>query len=1334
MSHPSHETDQETSAAGPPRDLAALEVAVAALRAEAETLEPAELGPRLAALEGELLAYACASPDLDAATAGHPAVDVVLGWEERLRRAEEAAAAREVATIGAERMIRDLRAKERPALEVEARIAAGESPWEGAEAQLFEQLMDVEELRRRVEGRAERIGPAAEADARLVCDEALSVQRRLRGALEVAVEHRRRGDGIPRLTRRAWADRLVDLADEALLEAPESEPQRAYRFLIEVRRALQWHLEHVEDEGRRGTTWRRLTRRIKRLRAEEVELRLAHRLTRTFGARFVRLWERAVIVAILGVVVLLLWSLVQGHSRTLMWIDTAICAFLIVDFFGKASFIGFHPSWLKRHVWTDLLPALPFAWIASLDGGSAVAGGQAGRGVVGIRLVKVARSLRLALPLIRMARALSFLLRGLDRLVQRSGAALETRVLLFPSPEERRRRARVAAEGPTELERYWRLRGDMDGLYEAALERTPDGDGRAALCAPRAEAFRAATRTPVCEGEAPAVDRAARRLDEAPMATDMLRHLTDIGSEEVEGRFGTEAVRRISRAARLVASSPLRWVPVLGGWAPADASDLPDRRAASRTVRRVARTLETAYDRVLWWADLRGVLTPGELVGRVGATLVARTSRPAIRLLMFGTAYVVLLGALALMGIEPKDPDKFPDVGVLGSLVFTLKRIIAGGFLILGSICFVFLGIGVWLQRLAKNTTTFHEQVARAQFLHLTDSIKSRMAGPDAELLEERVFMLERSLFEADGAKEAAERDRARFLRNLEAFQARGVSPPSNHSGFDPVARSVMLYRDLLDGALLAHSDTRVTSQLLGNLAIQRVVNEAARVPRTQRKALRRLDLERRNTLVRGPYIWFHAIGRALSSRAARLIVDYNAHAIPLRELPRISDEERARYEAWLARQSAQTGAPDGGDEDAAEEATSGRALQLTTAFTVLHFLDASPARDAEVAARFGDDVLVRLQEDRRRLVRRVFGTYPLHHRPRESRLVSVRQVYDEWVGGGRILVLPLRATWVGLRLTLRGFGALHRAVLAIREPARGLYEEAGVEADLDAALRKIDRMRAPAALQAARLRATIDPEYHGLGLPFGLFDPEELLPASGTSAARRDAEFLGARAVFTDELAALEHRATRAIGHLERAAREGLVERLGERLGTDLTEDPETLRALSILVVSDEEGLRSDLFGAEVFAECVIDGLEFGLPRGPLIPPLALWPAFRGYWRAGGREALVSAARKAGVLDTESGSARRVKRAAWRALCADADGARRAFRALREARELGPEAARRRAEERLADALRHPTRVTEQLVTVRIVQTMTLMDVRNYREHVRTVGEYPDPTAGARD
>ena len=59
------------------------------------------------------------------------------------------------------------------------------------------------------------------------------------------------------------------------------------------------------------------------------------------------------------------------------------------------------------------------------------------------------------------------------------------------------------------------------------------------------------------------------------------------------------------------------------------------------------------------------------------------------------------------------------------------------------------------------------------------------------------------------------------------------------------------------------------------------MLSHAGRVDAGMQKTLRGLDLERRRTFLRGPYLWFHSITRALSSRSARLIVDYNAHAIP---------------------------------------------------------------------------------------------------------------------------------------------------------------------------------------------------------------------------------------------------------------------------------------------------------------------------------------------------------------------------------------------------------------------------------------------------------------------
>ena len=48
--------------------------------------------------------------------------------------------------------------------------------------------------------------------------------------------------------------------------------------------------------------------------------------------------------------------------------------------------------------------------------------------------------------------------------------------------------------------------------------------------------------------------------------------------------------------------------------------------------------------------------------------------------------------------------------------------------------------------------------------------------------------------------------------------------------------------------------------------------------------------------------------------------------------------------------------------------------------------------------------------------------------------------------------------------------------------------------------------------------------------------------------------------------------------------------------------------------------------------------------------------------------------------------------------------------------------------------ALRHPARVTEQLVTLRVVQTLTLIDMRNHRRHVWALGAYAEDGDTASD
>ena len=47
--------------------------------------------------------------------------------------------------------------------------------------------------------------------------------------------------------------------------------------------------------------------------------------------------------------------------------------------------------------------------------------------------------------------------------------------------------------------------------------------------------------------------------------------------------------------------------------------------------------------------------------------------------------------------------------------------------------------------------------------------------------------------------------------------------------------------------------------------------------------------------------------------------------------------------------------------------------------------------------------------------------------------------------------------------------------------------------------------------------------------------------------------------------------------------------------------------------------------------------------------------------------------------------------------------------------------------EKLLGDILLHPVRINEQLMAVRVVQTLAVLDVLNYREHIYNLGRYAD-------
>ncbi len=1221
---------------------------LSALGASGEVLE-AEAWSELAAIEEQLwqrLAEAEEEAPAREGARGHPLIAPGRRWRRRL---VQAGLVEEAAEVDA---LLDRLQEHQVELWREGNRARGEDADPGV---WFRRL--------RIGSRLEASTIDSERDDWSPSPALVEERAHLRARLARAVEEAR--GSVP---RGRWTDVLVDAADEALTGVDDLPPAHAARQLETLQEELAWHVAQVETEP--GVLRRRLLRRSWRLRAEAIERRLQARLEGIFGSGLVAWWERGILAAIAVVLALMvlpaLVELGPVAQHRLLIADSLLCGYFLWDFAVKAYLVRGNLGWIGRHFLTDLLPALPFPLLlADLQAGDA----RGGRTVLLLRLLRLprlARYLRLAMPLIRLARVLGFLLRGLDRLVRRYGRILDFDVILHPTPQERRR-SRMRAE--SSLTRLWRMVGTLDRLWSRTLAAAPS-ETRARLATLRMTSLEAGVAVP---WSPPAEDQGGVLARTDTCADDLLQRLAAVRAEEVEGELGSEFVARIARALRTVARSPLRWLPFLRGYVPRAVGELSDAEVTACATRRAATGMARHLGRLRWMADLYGTLSPSDLVGRVGATLVRRTARPAVRLAMLGGAYLLLAAMGALFGIE------------LAGWLEKLGDLLGVTLLVIGGVCFLALGCGVWMQRLASDASLRLTQVATAQFLHTTEAIRVQGLERDAELLDERVFALERRLHgEEDPA--AAERDRRDFVDGVRRWLARGRGSNRSTARFDTVGRAALLYRDVVDGALLVEGDTRTTSHLLGNLALERLRASSQRVSQARERALQRLDLERRRTFFGGPWLWSHLVSRAICQQVARLIVDYNAHALPVEDRASACPETLAGHHGWLASRLSGAGV------DSLQRA------QRTAAFTALHFLDDDPRRDAAVEARFGSEVLGLLRRDRRALYRRVFSAYPLHLLPTEKRVLNLRDLYRRWAEGGRILLAPLRLALRAGEQSLRALRFLGRSVQEVRNPRCDSISDPAAECDFATAARKIHRMRAPVAEGCLWVRALVDVEYLGVALP-GCQGGAET-----RSHAEADLEFLEASFETCERVAEERRRAAGDVARLQEILEGGLWQRLSARSGAPSEPSAEHLRALTVAYHGDYHGLRSKLSAQDLLVEV------FARVSGEIVRPAKVLPRpglarrFGRWWSRHGT--------------TEPGARLR----AWRAVLHDVDGVAGALQAWAT---HGAAAAREQGEELLAEVLRHPGAATEQLANLRAIQTQTLIDLRSYIQHVWRLGDY---------
>ncbi len=1254
-------------------ELERLREGLRALTADSDT-DAVRRATLLSAFEQELLAFTarCAAEDPTFAhRRGLPALAWAADWRDQV--AELGLAGEAGANDLVEHMVED----DAWAWHVRAEEAAAEGSADACFQALREAtLLDAEAVARRPDGHA--------AEAPL-----LSRREPLRAALRAAVEREQPSEAV----RGAWATQLADAADVVLTAVDDVDPRCAAVHLNLIAADVDWHLEHMPSPAK---ATRRLRRKRRRLRREEQERELQGRVETRFGKararRFDKLivWLIFLVLAILAVEVVcsdvvgvdangndvIESSLSDEVHLGLALVDTLACFVFLLEFFVKLKMVTGRTSWFLRHFLIDLVPSLPVGLIAV-----SVHALHAGEGLKAAELIRVLRAWRLArvVRLTRYARAIGFLARGFDRLGRRYSHLLNHDIVLFPTPAERRRAERAEESLAS---RVWRLRSTLNNEWRDLLQAAPRGE-RQIVARMRVEGLQAARAQGLTRRNTDGARPATTARREIP-AEQMLRRLDNVSPAQLEADLGGDFVARIARAVRAFSRPSVRWLPVVRRYVPRVAPHMSAAEVTSAASHAAARELRRHHDRWFGLADLHGTVTPSEFVDRVGTTMVRSSFRPARRLALFGIGYLLVLGVIHVFDARFE----------LGWLAEMLQKFLGPVIYVLGAVCIFILGIGWWLKRLAGQATSFYEQTVRAQFLDLTEAIKGRYIDRDAALFDRRVFAAEEIALGLSTAGGEAERV-AMFSAAVRHWLVQARAGRDLGGLSESMQRAILLYRDSLDGALFTESDNRTTSQLIGSPTLRQMRDLSQRVDRRESAALDALDLSQPRSVIRGPYLWFSFISKAMAQAVARLIVEYNRYAIPLDELPLCSERERVRYEAWLSSGASSVGQP-------------GEMLRLqsrgyiTTAFTALHFLDDDDGRDHEIGDRFGTVVLANLQRDRRRLFREVFGTYPLHTRTKDQRVLNLYRTYDRWFGGGRAFVIPLRVFWRWLKMIGRFLRWLLKAVGEIRTPRTRGAQAGGWESDFPTALRKIGRMRDPIVWASLWQRARFDAEYLGVRIPGAA--------ETGLEHAcwEEDLHFLGATGRQRRKLEAEQARAESDVRRLARLLDDrNLLQRVAATLGVEASAfGREHVRAATVAYRGNFRRVRSLLSSGTILRETMAGVLD----RPPLPrtwwPRPRLWLAFRAWWKEHGESDAVQ------------------RREMWRAILHDVDGTRPALVAWRR---HGEDGAFDRGVYTLAELLRNPGRITEQIVTLRVVQTLALIDLRIYREHVFRLGAYGD-------
>ena len=697
----------------------------------------------------------------------------------------------------------------------------------------------------------------------------------------------------------------------------------------------------LDPEDRRAfrTTLRQVAKTRRKVLAAKSEARVHLKVENVFGRPRVRLFESFIMVliaALLGLVFfewrlpidgpawlgaadgslsrsLYVQLVVETSIQFFNIVDLVYCVFFQIDFFVRWAFAGWGIRYFLRHFFFESLPALPYGFIFHQMGAFDEA-----RAVILVRILRLrgAMTLRaLLLVSLRLFRVAVFFVRGVDRAVEKFRSVLDRDIVLFEtdplgeSPESPIRRRAIALETRRQrlqktlyTDTQWAQRAGLLSIHGSALGVETRVSSRVSL--------------PYRRGLSQM--RGEIRIEQ------VIYNFLDCDVTRAISMIGRDGVERVARWIRFIDVPGFRNAPILRRLAPA-ARMLHPAEAVSFAVNAIGQVLQEFLGAMRFWADLSGITTGPQILDRVGTAIITASKRPAIRLILFGSLFLLVQGFIDLLGFE-----------VLKGVAEKLSAILGVPILLLGSVCLVFLLAGSWFKRISGEALDQYLRTSDAQFYPLIKARKFLRFEDDIRFLYRAVLRPEARLRGAgDTTREEwcdflsePLRERAKFMPGRSAIHDERLEPFAEDR-----EALVMLYRDFLDSPVLHRTDDNASVQLLGNLSLRSIRKETLGLEAKALKKLERLSLERGSILTLGPYFWFRFITESLSIETAKLIVEYNTCCIPKGQLILASEESRAQFERFLAERSSRRPSIDAGEEkDNVELATA--------SFTAFDFLE----------------------------------------------------------------------------------------------------------------------------------------------------------------------------------------------------------------------------------------------------------------------------------------------------------------------------------------------------------------------------------------------------------